>query len=146
MIKFSLICGQGHEFDGWFRNGAAFDEQAAAGDVPCPVCGSQEVSKALMAPGIPAKSNAAPESVPTVNASGDAKAAELIRQLRQMRDEVEKTSEYVGDKFPDEARRIHYEEAEKRGIHGEASVDDARELIDEGVEVFPLPKLPEDHN
>lgn len=147
MIKFSLICGQGHEFDGWFRDGAAFDEQVAAGDLPCPVCGTVDVSKALMAPGIPAKSNRKSDAAPAMYAGGgDAKTAELVRQLRDLREQVEKSSEYVGDKFPEEARRIHYEEAEKRGIHGEASFDDAKELIEEGIDVCPLPKLPEDHN
>ena len=147
MISFSLACENGHGFDGWFRNGAAFDEQAAAGTLSCPVCGSEKVEKSLMAPNSPAKSNrksAVPQGV--YAETPDPKVKELVEQVRQLRQHVEDTAEYVGDKFPEEARKIHYEETEKRGIFGEASVEEARELLEEGVEVLPIPKLPEDHN
>ena len=147
MISFSLACENGHGFDGWFRNGAAFDEQAAAGELACPVCGSQKVEKALMAPNIPAKANKKSDAEPAAYAGApDPKVKELIEQVRQLRQHVEDTAEYVGDKFPEEARKIHYEETEKRGIFGEASLDEARELVEEGVEVLPIPQLPEDHN
>ncbi len=147
MISFSLACEIGHVFDGWFRNGAAFEEQAAAGALACPVCGSQKVEKALMAPNIPAKANKKGDAETAVYAgTPDPKVKELIEQVRQLRQHVENTAEYVGDKFPEEARKIHYEEAEKRGIFGEASVEEARELLEEGVEVLPVPTLPEDHN
>ncbi len=147
MISFTLCCDNGHEFDGWFRNGAAFDEQVAASALSCPACGSEKVEKALMAPGIPAKSNKKTGTPPGVYAGApDPKVKELIEQVRKLRQHVEDTAEYVGDKFPEEARKIHYEETEKRGIFGEASVEEARELLEEGVEVLPVPTLPEDHN
>jgi hypothetical protein len=150
MISFSLLCDNGHEFDGWFRNGAAFDEQASAGALACPVCGSEKVEKGLMAPSIPAKSNRADDTIatkkPVYSGTPDPKVVELMEQVRRLRKHVEDTAEYVGDKFPEEARKIHYEETEKRGIFGEASVEEARDLLDEGVEVLPVPSLPEDHN
>ena len=147
MISFSLCCENGHEFDGWFRNGAAFDEQVAAGTLACPVCGSEKVEKALMAPNIAAKSNKQDDAKQGVYAGApDPKAKELIEQVRRLRKHVEETAEYVGDKFPEEARKIHYEEEEKRGIYGEASAEEARDLIEEGVDVLPIPSVPEDHN
>ena len=148
MISFSLSCDKGHEFDGWFRNSAAFDEQAEKGILECPVCGSHAVTKGLMAPAIPAKSNTKSDDAkaPVFAGEPDPKMAELVEQVRQLRNHVESTADYVGDKFPEEARKIHYEEAEKRGIYGEASLEEARDLIEEGVGVLPIPRVPEDHN
>ncbi len=141
MIRFALLCDKGHEFDGWFRDNAAFDLQVEAREVGCPYCGSTKISKGLMAPNIAVKSN---RKVAAATAAPD--AAEVVETFRKMRDYVQDNSDYVGDKFAEEARRIHYDEADARSIYGEATVDDARELNEEGIEVLPLPVLPEDRN
>lgn len=148
MIRYDLICDQGHAFDAWFRDSAAYEAQAAQGLVVCTACGSAKVEKQLMAPGIPAKSNRKADANPQRMVAGpvDPRAQAMLQMMRTMRAEVEKNAEYVGDKFAEEARRIHYEESEKRGIYGEATADDARALVEEGIEVHPLPRLPEDGN
>ena len=146
MIRYDLECAQGHEFDGWFSNSASFDKQAEAGVVECPVCGSCDVHKALMAPGIPAKSNSKSDAQPVMQNAAGTPAAELTEMIRKLRTHVEENSEYVGPRFAEEARKIHYEETEARGIYGEASLEDARELTEEGIDVQPLPLLPEEHN
>ena len=147
MIHYDLICEQGHAFDAWFRDSAAYDEQAGRGLVSCTQCGSAKVEKQLMAPGIPVKSNRKSD-VPAkvVSAPVDPRLAMMVQMVREMRRHVEENSEYVGGNFAEEARKIHYEEAEKRGIFGEATADEARELIEEGIDVHALPRLPEDGN
>lgn len=131
MIVYTLRCSGGHDFEGWFRDSAAFDEQSAQGKLVCPVCESRAVQKAPMAPALPA-------SVGTRNA-----APEEMRKMRQfmtgLRKYVEQNAEYVGPKFPDEARKIHYGETEERHIYGEATLQDVKELVEEGVDVAPLP-------
>jgi len=147
MIHYDLICDKGHGFDGWFRNSAAYDEQAAKGLVSCSVCGSAKVEKQLMAPGIPTKSNrkdAAPKKM--ISGPVDPRLAVMMEMVREMRKHVEENAENVGDRFAEEARKIHYEEAEHRGIYGQASPDEAKSLIEEGIAVHPLPRLPEDGN
>jgi hypothetical protein len=147
MIHYDLICDRGHAFDGWFRDSSAFDEQRREGLIVCSTCGSAQVEKQLMAPGIPTKSNRKSESSRTMVAAGsDPRGQKLMQMMREMRKAVEANAEYVGDRFAEEARRIHYDEAEKRGIYGEATAKDASALIDEGIEVHPLPRLPEDGN
>ena len=147
MIHYDLICDQGHAFDGWFRDSAAYDAQAERGLVSCSVCGSAKVSKQLMAPGIPVKSNRKSDAAtPVVSAPVDPRLAELMKVMREMRKHVEENAEYVGDKFAEEARKIHYEEADARGIYGQATPDEAKALIEEGIAVHPLPRLPEDGN
>ncbi len=147
MIRYDLSCNRGHEFDGWFRDSAAFDAQIGRGLVVCIHCGSEAVEKQIMAPGIPTKSNAKPEPTQRMVAGPvDPRTQMLMQMMREVRKNVEANSEYVGDKFADEARKIHYAEAEKRGIYGEATADDAKALIEEGIEVHPLPRLPEDSN
>lgn len=147
MIRYDLICDKGHAFDGWFRDSAAYDAQAKRGLVNCAECGSVTIEKQLMAPGIPAKSNRK-AAVPQKMMAGpvDARSQMLLHMMREMRKSVEANAEYVGDNFAEEARRIHYAEAEKRGIYGEATPQDANALIEEGIEVHPLPRLPEDGN
>ncbi|MGL4528492.1 MAG: DUF1178 family protein [Aestuariivirga sp.] len=147
MIRYDLICDKGHEFDGWFRDSATYDKQARRGFVACSVCGSSKVEKQLMAPGIPAKSNRKHE-VPQRMVAGpvDPRVAMMMKMMREMRQHVEENADYVGDKFAEEARKIHFAEAEARGIYGEATADEATALIEEGIEVFPLPRLPEDGN
>jgi hypothetical protein len=147
MIRYDLICDKGHSFDGWFSDSAAYDKQAKRGLVSCTVCGSAKVEKQLMAPGIPAKSNRKTET-PQKLAAGpiDPRAKMMMQMMREMRKTVEQNAEYVGDKFADEARKIHYKESEERGIYGEATPADAQALIEEGIEVHALPRLPEDGN
>ena len=147
MIHYDLICEKGHPFDGWFRDSAAYDEQAAKGFVTCTSCGSAKVEKQLMAPGIPAKSNRKDDAARKMVAGPvDPRLAMMMQMVREMRKHVEENAEYVGDRFAEEARKIHYEETEHRGIYGEASPDDAKALIEEGIAVHPLPRLPEDGN
>lgn len=147
MIRYDLICDKGHGFDGWFRDSSAFDEQAGRGLVSCSVCGSPKVEKQLMAPGIPVKSNKKDSSPQKMMAGPvDPRLQMMLDMVRDMRKQVEANADYVGDKFAEEARKIHYAEAEKRGIYGEATQDEAEALIDEGIEVHPLPRLPEDGN
>ena len=131
MILFDLRCKEGHAFDAWFRDGAAYEDQAAAGDLACPVCGSAEVSKALMAPAV----NSRPKVDP-------AQAAEAMRLWRRVQNHIEKNFDHVGPRFAEEARRIHHGEAEKRSIYGEATKAEAKELRDEGIDVNQIPWLP----
>lgn len=147
MIRYDLICEQGHAFDGWFRNSAAYDDQAKQGLVSCTVCGSAKVEKQLMAPGIPMKSNRRGDPPQKMVAGPvDPRLAAMIEMVREMRKHVQENAEYVGERFAEEARKIHYEEAEHRGIYGEASPAEASALIEEGIAVHPLPRLPEDGN
>ncbi len=147
MIRYDLVCDKEHAFDGWFRNSEAYDAQTAAGQVVCPVCGSTTVVKQLMTPGIPAKSNQRAESrMPVFTGRKDEKVSELVEAVRTLRRQVEENADYVGDRFAEEARRIHYNEVKPRGIYGEASLEEAKALLEEGVEVHPLPPLPEDSN
>ena len=155
MIRYRLNCRKGHQFEGWFASSTAFDRQAKQGRVTCPACGTSKVSKALMAPSI-AKSSGKPkrrtksEQPTAVAAKPDTQRVaahkELAAAMRKLRAEVEAKSEYVGSRFSEEARKIHYEESPARGIHGEATADEAKSLSEEGIEFFPLPALPEDHN
>lgn len=142
MIRYRLNCTNGHEFEAWFRNSAAFDEQNEAAQIICPVCGSSDIEKALMTPSIPAKSNTGR----SVEASEPTDTEVMATVVRKIREHVEANADYVGDKFAEEARKIHYEETEPRGIFGEATPEEASELRDEGVEVHPLPPAPEDKN
>jgi hypothetical protein len=148
MIRYDLICAQGHAFDAWFRDSAAYDEQAARGHVACVVCGVTQVEKQIMAPAIAAKSHRASDEpkVPVFSGPADPRARMALALMRELRQKVEATAEYVGPRFAEEARKIHYEEAEKRGIYGEASLAEARALAEEGIEAHPLPVLPEDTN
>jgi len=147
MIRYDLACEREHAFDGWFRDSEAYDAQSAAGELQCPVCGSTVIDKQLMTPGIAAKANRRPEGrVPVFSAQKEGKVAELIEAVRKLRRQVEENADYVGDRFAEEARKIHYNEVEPRGIYGEASLEEAKSLLEEGVEVHPLPPLPEDAN
>lgn len=131
MIKYRLLCANEHEFDGWFANMAAYDRQKAEGLLVCPHCDSKGVSKAVMAPAVPKKSNQ--------------QVAEKHRRhmLQKMTAHVEDNFDYVGGDFAEEARKIHYGETEQRDIYGEASVQEAKDLLDEGVPVAPLPGVNE---
>jgi hypothetical protein len=147
MIHYDLTCNHGHDFDGWFPSSAAFDSQAEHGLVACSVCGSAQISKQLMAPGIASKANKKDETPRTMVAGPvDPRMQMMMQMMREMRKSVEANAEYVGPKFADEARKIHYQETEKRGIYGEATPHEAEALIEEGIAVHPLPRLPEDGN
>lgn len=142
MIKYRLICSESHEFEGWFRGSGEFDAQEACGQLSCPVCGSTAVSKAVMAPNIaPRRTHVQARPAPGVD-----RQREIFAALRKLRAEVEARSTYVGDRFAEEARKIHHGEAEDRVVHGEATVDEVRSLTDEGVPILPLPRLPKDLN
>ena len=149
MIKYSLICDSEHEFEAWFGSSDDFDKQAKRGFVECPVCGSSKVEKMLMAPSVSGtrKSTDQTEKLPVAAMPAAPQIpAELVEQFRQFKKHVEANAENVGDKFPEEARKIHYGETEARGIYGQASVEEAAELMQEGVGVMPIPQLPEDKN
>lgn len=146
MIRYQLICDKGHTFDGWFSGSASFEEQKASGRLECPACGSLHVDKALMTPAVAAKGKAGAAEKPQRVFQADPKQAEIGKALRKLREHVMANADYVGDRFAEEARKIHYKEAESRGIYGEASTDEAQALREEGIEFHPLPALPEDHN
>nr|WP_295836393.1 DUF1178 family protein [uncultured Azospirillum sp.] len=191
MILFALRCSADHQFEAWFRNGAAYDEQAAAHQIACPICGDTVVGKAPMAPRIAkgvaraadrareqaeavaanappsavpaAPSNAVPAALPatipapvplpnaadvvaalppSLNDAQREAVAEVMRQLTEVRRSVEKNCDYVGDRFAEEARRIHYGESDPRGIYGEASDEEVAELHEEGVTFHRIPWIP----
>lgn len=140
VIQYSLQCSQGHRFEAWFRNAAAYDEQQARGIVSCAQCGDDRVEKAPMAPRV-ARTDA--ERVPLSAAHPD--AAKIRALLREYRHKVISEAENVGDRFAEEARKIHFEETEARGIYGQASRDEVAGLIEDGVEFLPLPDVGEDN-
>ncbi len=184
MIRYALACADGHAFESWFQNSAAFDKQAKRGLVTCPTCGSAKVEKAIMAPrlartdtrdiAVPEPTSApstppastmppvmpphAPVSPMPVAEGKQGRAGsgavammspperELRRKLKELRDHVTKNANYVGQSFPEEARKMHYGEVEHRSIYGEASPEEAKALHEEGIEFHPLPILPDDHN
>jgi hypothetical protein len=162
MIRYSLHCEQGHDFESWFANSEAYDKQLKRKLVTCPVCNSTKVEKAIMAPRVARTDQpraAAPEA-PAPEPAGPAPAPEpkapvamissqereFRQKLRALRDHLTQNAEHVGARFPEEARKMHYGEIEHRSIYGEASPDEAKELHDEGIEFHPLPVLPEDRN
>ncbi len=132
MIVYRLRCSQSHVFESWFSRISAFDEQKAEGKLICPVCNDRDIDKAIMSPSVPA----------TVGERKSA-APDMLRQAKKfamgLKKHVEENVEYVGKEFPDEARKIHYGEAEERDIYGEASLKEAEALTDEGVQITPLP-------
>jgi hypothetical protein len=144
MIKYSLRCGKGDQFEAWFANSSAYDRQSAARQIVCPQCGSDQVEKALMAPNIVSSSSS--KDVVPVPAVPSPAHVEAVALLRKLREHVQQNSEYVGRRFAEEALKIHHEEIEARNIYGEASEPEVETLRDEGVEFYPLPVLPEEHN
>ena len=149
MIRYVLCCEAGHTFESWFNNSTAFDRQAGRGLVTCPMCGSAKVEKAIMAPALGGGREApAPEPEPekTPVAIVSKEEVELRKKLKELRDHIVKSADYVGEKFPEEARRMHYGEIEHRSIYGEASPDAAKSLAEEGIEFHPLPRLPDERN
>lgn len=133
MIRYSLTCAEGHDFESWFASAAAFDDLTARGLVSCGICGGSKVSKALMAPSVTQAD--APRSL----RQPQSKTEEALAALRR---EIEANSEYVGTDFASEARRMHEGDTPERAIHGEARPEEARKLVEDGVPVAPLPFLP----
>jgi hypothetical protein len=159
MIRYTLTCEQGHQFESWFANSAAYDKQSKRRLVSCPICGSVKVEKAIMAPrlGRAEKIEQAVPQTPPLSPSPPAPAKspvammspperELRKKLKELREHVTKNADYVGPSFPEQARKIHYGEVEHRSIYGEASPEEARELHEEGIEFHPLPILPDEFN
>jgi hypothetical protein len=161
MIRYDLRCERGHAFDSWFQSSSAYDSQVKRKLVTCPACGSAKIEKAIMAPQIvskrgrekpvapptaelqaPPADGAASESTPLLMAQ----ERELRAKLKELRDHIVKNADNVGERFPNEARKMHYGDIEHRPIYGEASSEEAKALIEEGVEVSPLPVLPDDRN
>ena len=159
MIRYALSCDQGHVFESWFANSVAYDKQAKRALVTCPTCGSAKVEKAIMAPR-PARTEGAepppPPMLPTPplpSAPGKTPVAimspperELRKKLKELREHLTKNADYVGPRFPEQARKIHYGEIEHRSIYGEATPQEARSLAEEGIEFHPLPALPDERN
>jgi hypothetical protein len=147
MIRYDLICDKGHEFDGWFRDSDTYDKQAKRGLVSCTHCGTAKIQKQIMAPGIPSKSNKKSENAVRMTAGPvDPRAAAMMKMMRDYRKHVETNAENVGNNFAEEARKIHYKESEVRGIYGHTSSEEAAALVEEGIEIHPIPVLPEDGN
>ena len=137
MIKYSVRCGKDHVFEAWFKDSGTFDAQSKSGDIVCPQCGNNLVVKAPMAPRI-VKS----QQSDVLHESRAREVAERILEAAvEMRKEVEANCDYVGGQFADEARKIHYGEADERGIYGEASDEETQELDDEGIDVIKLPNV-----
>jgi hypothetical protein len=162
MIRYSLRCERDHAFESWFQDSSAYDAQVKRKLVSCPVCASVKIEKAIMAPRIVGKKGreraepaaAAPPTAPSAPAETPAASTplmmaqerELRAKLKELRDHIVQNADNVGERFPNEARKMHYGDIEHRPIYGEASPEEARSLIDEGIEVSPLPVLPEDRN
>jgi len=142
MIQFKLKCADSHEFEAWFRDGATYDAQSKAGEIECPMCGDRSVTKAPMAPR-------------SIRSAGERSAADnrarqvahqILESIGKLREQVEKSSEYVGGEFAEEARRIHYGETDQRNIYGEATAEETKGLDDEGVEYASIPWFPRKNN
>ncbi|MBL07943.1 MAG: hypothetical protein CML96_02640 [Rhodobiaceae bacterium] len=132
MIKYSLRCSDGHNFEAWFSSSKAYEDQTQDSLVLCPLCDSREIKKNIMSPNIGKKGNKS-------NTNNDVKKIEVM--MNKVRKHVEKNYEYVGKKFPEEARAMHYEEKESKDIYGESSIEEAKELIEEGIDIHPIPGI-----
>jgi hypothetical protein len=166
MIRYALACESGHAFESWFQSSTAYDKQARNGLVVCPVCSSVKVEKAIMAPRIagakateplttaePAKpaQEAAAQPAPAQEPAApvamiSSQEREFRKKLKELREHLVQNAAYVGRRFPEEARKMHYGEAEHRSIYGEATPEQASELHEEGIEFHPLPVLPDERN
>jgi hypothetical protein len=164
MIRYALNCAKGHSFESWFQNSATYDKQRKRSLVECPVCGDTKIEKAIMAPrlsGAKKRGRAIAEVAQNAAAAAEASAPEASKapvamispqerelrgKLKELRDHLTKNSESVGQKFPEEARKMHYGDIEHRSIYGEASPQEAKKLHDEGIEFHPLPVLPDERN
>lgn len=141
MIRFSLSCDKDHAFEAWFRNNEDFSVQKERGLVSCPQCGSAEVEKALMAPAV---ATGGKRETMALAMNEDQRRA--LAQLKALSEKLKKDADYVGPKFAEEARKIHFGETEARGIYGEASGEEARALVEDGIDFMPLPSFPDESN
>ena len=162
MIRYTLNCDNGHSFESWFANSSAYDKQAKRLLIACPVCNSSMVEKAIMAPRLgrgtaeedstaPPPVQQAPATAPPAAPAGQVAMVspverELRKKLRELREHIVNNADYVGPRFPEQARKIHYGEVEHRSIYGEATPEEAKELHDEGIAFHPLPVLPDEFN
>ena len=169
MIRYALVCRSGHAFESWFENSTAYDKQAKRGLVSCPICGDIKVEKAIMSPKISSgekRNEAAPPSSPEApNAAAPSPGApppadaakapvalvspqerEFRQKLKELREHLTRNADYVGQKFPEVARKMHYGEMDHHSIYGEASPQDAKEMHEEGIQFHPLPVLPDERN
>lgn len=155
MIRYALSCECGHAFESWFQSSSAYDSQIKRKLVNCPVCDSARVEKAIMAPRITRKGRGTmPAAEPAAATEESASSAtlmmtqerELRAKLKELRDYVTRNADNVGNRFPNEARKMHYGDIEHRAIYGEASAEEAQSLSDEGIDMMPLPMLPDDRN
>jgi hypothetical protein len=151
VIRYALTCDKRHGFESWFKSSTAYDEQVARGLLVCPVCGSAKVEKALMAPTVARRERRpAPRAPAAEDKSPVALLSEHERELRskltELRNQLIKNADYVGPRFAEEARKMHYGEIEHRSIYGEASPEEAASLLDDGIEFHPLPNLPNERN
>ena len=149
MIRYTLKCESDHQFESWFQSAGAYEKLEAQNMVTCPACGSTDVAKTLMAPRVPAKSNAARDQVTEDDAPKDAPVPmaagpdpKLEAALKELRAHVEANSEYVGDKFATEARAMHLGDTPQKSIYGEVKAEDAKKLAEDGVPALPLPFVP----
>jgi hypothetical protein len=158
MIRYALACDNGHDFESWFPSSASYDAQAERGLVECPICGSAKVAKQLMTPSLgrkgSSKAQTEPHTAPPPSAASAPAPMALLSEreqavramLKAVREHVTRTADYVGDGFAAEARKMHYGEIDHRSIYGEANPAEAKALIEEGIEVHPIPILPDDRN
>jgi len=142
LIRYSLSCDNAHEFEGWFSESADFDRQVASGFLTCPVCNSGAISKLLMAPSV----STARKKDEMQTLAMDTARKQAMAKLKEAIDTIKANAEDVGTKFPEEARKIHYGEADARGIIGKATPDEAQALVEEGIEIAAIPILPDDVN
>lgn len=149
MIRYDLQCEAGHGFESWFRSSADYDAQRKRKLVECPACGSHEIEKQIMAPRLArtdrGKTAPAPEEKAPV-AMMTPQEAEFRQKLRELRDHVTQNAEHVGEKFPELARKMHNEEIERRSIYGEASPDEVKSMLEDEIDIHPLPVLPDERN
>ena len=171
MIQYSLVCENTHTFEAWFKSASAYDDQVKLGVVTCPVCATSQVNKALMAPSVTRKSNRDEVGVTSASASdeslvggdqdnlpsaapqggvalsaGHPDQKKLRKVMRDLRNKITAEADYVGDRFAEEARKIHDEGIEARSIYGEATAEETASLLEDGVDILPLPLLPEEQN
>jgi len=160
MIRYSLVCAKGHSFESWFQSSAVYDRQARRGQLECPVCGDTKVEKALMAPKLSGTRKRSVPHLPPVATDVPLPSAdtatpvammspqeqEFRAKLKELRDHITRNADNVGERFPDEARKMHYGEIEHRSIYGKASPEEAQDMHEEGIEFHPLPVLPDEAN
>lgn len=139
-MKFQLECKNNHQFEAWFRSNDDFDKQQKRGLLECPMCGTHQVSKTLMAPSVTTGRSKDKIAV----AAGQAAQQQMLAKMMELAKEVKSKADNVGEKFPEEARKIHYGESEARAIYGKATSEEVSELVDEGVDILPLPDVPDD--